>query len=281
MVAALVLLSTSACNAQIKNARTDIVKIYGNCGMCENTIEMAGNIKKVATVDWDENTETATITYDTTKTNKEEILKKVALSGYDSDMFLAPNDIYAQLPKCCQYERKAKVTITASMAEGSNHEEHTMHNPATNSGTQAKTSQLKAVFDSYFELKDALVNTDGSAASLKARDLAAAVNTVKMEALSTEEHAVWMKVMKDIVFDAEHIAETQDASHQRDHFMSLSKNMYELAKVYKQAEPVYYIFCPMANNGKGANWLSLQSVIQNPYYGAQMLSCGKVVEVLK
>ena len=38
------LLSFTACNAQIKNAKTESVKIYGNCGMCETTIEKAGNV---------------------------------------------------------------------------------------------------------------------------------------------------------------------------------------------------------------------------------------------
>ena len=47
-----VLLSFTACNAQIKNAKTESVKIYGNCGMCETTIEKAGNKKKIAKVDW-------------------------------------------------------------------------------------------------------------------------------------------------------------------------------------------------------------------------------------
>ena len=48
--------------------------------------------------------------------------------------------------------------------------------------------------------------------------------------------------------------------------MSLSKNMYELIKVVKPAETVYYQFCPMANDGKGANWLSKESGVKNPYY---------------
>ena len=63
--------------------------------------------------------------------------------------------------------------------------------------------------------------------------------------------------------------------------MSLSKNMYELIKVVKPAETVYYQFCPMANDGKGANWLSKESGVKNPYYGSQMLSCGKTVETIK
>ena len=38
------LLPTSI-QAQIKNAKTETVKIYGNCGMCETKRENAGNIK--------------------------------------------------------------------------------------------------------------------------------------------------------------------------------------------------------------------------------------------
>ena len=98
LMAITVLLSATACNAQIKNAKTESVKIYGNCGMCETTIEKAGNLKKTAEVDWNKDTKMATITYDAKKTNQDEILKRIALSGYDSDKFLAPDDVYAKLP---------------------------------------------------------------------------------------------------------------------------------------------------------------------------------------
>ena len=37
MLATFILLSI-AVNAQIKNAKTETVKIYGNCGMCETKI---------------------------------------------------------------------------------------------------------------------------------------------------------------------------------------------------------------------------------------------------
>ena len=68
-----VLLSTTS-NAQIKNAKTESVKIYGNCGMCETKIEKAGNIKKIANVDWNKDTQMATLTYDAKKTNQEKIV---------------------------------------------------------------------------------------------------------------------------------------------------------------------------------------------------------------
>ena len=137
------------------------------------------------------------------------------------------------------------------------------------------------VINNYFALKDALVNTDGSMASQKASELLKSINEIKMEKLTTDEHNAWMKVAKDLAFDAGHIAETKDISHQRPHFMTLSRNMYEVIKVSKQDITVYYQYCPMANDGKGANWLSKESTIKNPYYGSQMLTCGKTVETIK
>lgn len=62
---------------------------------------------------------------------------------------------------------------------------------------------------------------------------------------------------------------TKDISKQRNAFVLLSKNVYELAKVSKQNTPVYYQHCPMFNNGKGADWLSKGSAIKNPYYGTK------------
>lgn len=53
--------------AQIKNSKTETVKVYGNCGMCKTTIEKAGNKKKVSNVVWDKDTKMATLTYDSKK----------------------------------------------------------------------------------------------------------------------------------------------------------------------------------------------------------------------
>lgn len=274
--------SLTSCEAQVKNAKTETVKIYGNCGMCETTIETAGNIKKIAKVDWDKDTKMATITYDSTKTNQDEILKRIALAGYDSDKFLAPDDVYSKLHGCCQYDRVNKTTIgktdVVNDHSSHNHDAPTKENPTE---IRQETNQLKVIFENYFALKDALVKSDGKLASSIAKELLTNINVVQMDKLTKEEHTVWMKVMKDLAFDAEHIADTKDASHQRDHFMTLSKNMYALIKVSKTETPTYYQFCPMANDGKGANWLSKENAVKNPYYGNQMLTCGKVVETIK
>ena len=255
IIAAVVLLSTTACKAQIKNAKTESVKIYGNCGMCETTIEKAGNKKKIAKVDWNKDTKMATMTYDAKITNQDEILKRIALSGYDSEKFLAPNDVYAKLPGCCQYERKAQTVakVEAPKKDSVKMENHSAHNQSTMTETKKDVAQLKAVFDNYFAVKDALVKTDVTTTQVKATALLAVINAVKMETLKMDEHMVWMKVEKDLKMDAQHISESKDIAHQRDHFMALSKNMYDLIKVSKTETPIYYQFCPMANDGKGAN----------------------------
>lgn len=288
LVAITVLLSFTVCNAKIKNSVTTTVKVYGNCETCKTTIEKTGSLKNTAKVDWDADTKIATLTYDSKKTNQDAILKQIALSGYDSKKFLAPDEIYSKLPACCQYDREAKVDVkTEIVAE--NHINDENHSETTtvkvkeliDSEQEKQTNQLKAVFDNYFNVKNALVKTDGNTASTKAASLLAAINAVKMDKLPKDEHIVWMKVLKTIKEDTANIANTKDAKKQRDYFDTLSLNIYALIKVSNQETPTYYQFCPMANNGKGANWLSKESTIKNPYYGSMMLSCGKTVETIK
>jgi copper chaperone CopZ len=280
LMAITLLLSITVANAQTKNAKTETVKIYGNCGMCETKIEKAGNLKKVAQVDWDKDTKMATLTYDSAKTNQDEILKRIALAGYDCEKFLAPDAAYSSLAGCCQYDREAKVaatTQTNQMAGMENHENHA----ETPKKDQVIENQLKPVFDNYFLLKDALVKTDGKVASSLSKDLLVSLSSVNMGKLEMDVHMVWMKVIKNLTADTKTISETQDIKKQRTVFMSLSKNMYDLIKVAKYETPVFYQFCPMANGGKGANWLSKDNAIKNPYYGSQMMSCGKTVETIK
>ncbi len=279
ILTALFVFISTICNAQIKNAVTESVKIYGNCGMCEKTIEKVGTINKVAKVDWNKDTKMATITYDSKKTNQSEILKRIALAGYDSDSFLAPDDVYSNLHGCCQYDRVHKSDSVADVPDAKAKDpDHSTHSIIAEA---PKSNQINIVFDNYFAVKDALVQTNGTMASEKSKALLTSIKAVKMEKLAMDIHTVWMKVLNDLIEDVEHISDTKDASHQRDHFMSLSQNMYALMKVAKYEQPVYYQFCPMANDGKGANWLSKENVVKNPYYGSQMLSCGKTVETIK
>lgn len=141
-------------------------------------------------------------------------------------------------------------------------------------------SQLTALFDNYFSIKDALVSSDASMAASKAASMVISIKAVDMGKLSSEEHNAWMKVTNDLTNSAGKISKSKNVSQQRQALALLSKSMYELAKQSNQAVPVFYQHCPMFNNGKGANWLSKESAIKNPYYGNKMLTCGSVTETI-
>lgn len=289
MLACIYMLAFNACNAQIKNQKVESVHIYGNCGTCETTIEKAGNIKKVAKVDWSKDSKMATLTYDSTKTNQDEILKRIALSGYDNDKFRAPDDVYAELPECCQYERSKKVityldTVKTDVVPPIKQDEIKMPVKENISNTEIvlqKKASLKPMFEMYFEIKNALVKSDAEAASSKASLMLSAINAVEMESLTTTEHKIWMTVLNDLKKDVTSISTNRKVADQRNSFTTLSRNMYALLKASKLDTPTYLQHCPMYDDGKGADWLSQENVVKNPYYGAEMLSCGKVTEIIK
>jgi hypothetical protein len=74
-------------------------------------IEKAGNLNKIVEVNWNKYTQTAIIKYDSTETNKNEILKRISLVGHDNELFLAPDSAYSSFPTHCQYERLEKKEI--------------------------------------------------------------------------------------------------------------------------------------------------------------------------
>jgi len=138
-------------------------------------------------------------------------------------------------------------------------------------------SQLQSVYDAYFSVKDALIKSDSKLTSAKAAALLTAISAVKMDKLKSNEHTVWMKVVKKLTADAKSISSTTDLKKQRETFKSLSKSTYDLIKVSNPEQPIYKQYCPMAD----ADWLSKEKAVKNPYYGSSMLTCGNVVETIK
>lgn len=89
----------------MKHMVTVDVPVNGDCDMCKVTIERVGSEKGEALVVWDTDKKMANIQYDTTKTSLDEILKRIAAAGYDSEQFKATEEAYESLPGCCQYDR--------------------------------------------------------------------------------------------------------------------------------------------------------------------------------
>ncbi|MCM4154389.1 DUF3347 domain-containing protein [Gramella sp. AN32] len=281
LIVLLVVLSATSGYAQIKNQKTETVKVLGNCDMCKTSIENAGNLKNVSSVIWNKDSKMAEITFDSKKTNRSEILKRIALAGYDSDEYLAPDNAYAQLAECCKYERQDKEPAMA-VDHTKMEMEMEMTMPSTENHTDMTMSEIKeisnldALFNSYFAVKDALVNTNPTTAAAKSSELLTALKALKIGSLKAEEQTTATKVIPSLLEASKNISETKDIGKQREIFKVLSKSMHELISFYNANETLYYQYCPMQD----ANWLSKDKTVKNPYYGSQMLSCGSTVETI-
>ncbi|WP_179319602.1 efflux RND transporter periplasmic adaptor subunit [Winogradskyella helgolandensis] len=142
--------------------------------------------------------------------------------------------------------------------------------------------QLKAVFNAYINLKDALVKEDSKSTSANATTLLNKLNKVDMKLLSDNKaHNHWMSLEGEIKSSATSISETSDIKSQRDHFKHLSSHLINAVQLFGINEKVYVEFCPMSDNNNGAYWLSKEEKVINPYFGSAMLTCGEVKQVIE
>ncbi|MCF8239275.1 MAG: cation transporter [Saprospiraceae bacterium] len=88
---------------------TEVFTVYGNCGMCEKTIEgPLKGVKGVQKADWDRETDLMTVSYNPAKISLDQIKQMIADVGYDSDTHRAKDEVYNDLPGCCQYTHPVK-----------------------------------------------------------------------------------------------------------------------------------------------------------------------------
>ena len=144
--------------------------------------------------------------------------------------------------------------------------------------TATVNTSINNLITTYLDLKNALAVDDGTAAQGKAKMLKAQVDAIQTKEMSPARQTTWKNYVDKLSFDSRHISESTSIDHQREHFASLSKNMYEVVKAFKvNNSPLYWEYCPM----KKTSWLSDKAVIENPYYGKTMPDCGSVKETLK
>lgn len=90
----------------VANEMTTKFKVYGNCEMCKKRIEKAANIGGVTFADWDVDSKMLTVTFDAAKVKPSQLHKAIAAVGHDTEQERASDEVYANLPGCCQYERR-------------------------------------------------------------------------------------------------------------------------------------------------------------------------------
>jgi hypothetical protein len=141
---------------------------------------------------------------------------------------------------------------------------------------------LKTVVDHYLHVKNALVNNSGGEAASGGKAMAEAIAKVDKSLLTAEQKKVYDDIEDDLKEHAEHIGKNRgDIKHQREHFVMMSEDVYDLVKAFGGGQPLYHDHCPMANDNKGAMWLNETREVKNPYFGGKMNECVKVQEVIK
>ena len=105
-IAAILLIVTAAFTHALAQAKTDTVKVWGNCDMCKNHIEKAAKKAGAEKASWNKKTKILVVTYDPAATTNDDIQKKIASVGYDTEKFTADEKAYKNLDECCQYDRK-------------------------------------------------------------------------------------------------------------------------------------------------------------------------------
>jgi Cu(I)/Ag(I) efflux system membrane fusion protein len=146
----------------------------------------------------------------------------------------------------------------------------------TSTSTEFK-DQLEQLLGQYLLLKEAFVATDSVQASQAAETFIAALGSVDMSQISGAAHTFWMAQLGALKVHAEQISNLRAVAAQRQQFGFLSDVLIKVIKVFGVSENTYYIqHCPMAFDDAGADWISSQKEIQNPYFGSAMLKCGTV-----
>ncbi|WP_370477083.1 efflux RND transporter periplasmic adaptor subunit [Tamlana flava] len=142
-------------------------------------------------------------------------------------------------------------------------------------------NQLKNVYNSYIDLKNALVKEELKNAANASKSLLEDLPNMDMSLLKGDAHNRWMVLEKDIKSSAMSISKSSSIKGQRGYFKELSSKLIQAIQSFGVDEKVYVEYCPMADNNKGAYWLSKEEKVINPYFGSAMLNCGEVKQVIE
>ncbi len=139
-------------------------------------------------------------------------------------------------------------------------------------------STLSPILTAYYPVKDALVAGDAKEVATAAGEMLKTINGIELKDLTPNDRQAFTAFRDKLAYDSRHISESTDINHQREHFASLSANLFALAKKTRMSQrPIYEDYCPM----KKVYWLSSDLAIKNPYFGSSMLTCGKLTTTLK
>ena len=143
-------------------------------------------------------------------------------------------------------------------------------------------AQLTKVYDAYLKMNSAFVDSDAKQVASEAKEVIKALKLVDMALLKGDAHMKWMDQLEVLNSTISAISKTDDIEKQRHAYIQFNLAFYESIKMFGlDNTTAYFQYCPMANDDKGAYWLSSKKDILNPYFGDAMLTCGETKETIK
>lgn len=107
ILSAAIILSATQLKSQEKST-SDSLYVEGVCMMCKERIQKFAYGKGVKFAEWNLNTSYLKLVYNSEKTNLEDISKRVAKAGHNTNLTKATEEAYGKLPNCCQYHSTEK-----------------------------------------------------------------------------------------------------------------------------------------------------------------------------
>jgi hypothetical protein len=141
------------------------------------------------------------------------------------------------------------------------------------------------LLNAYTNLKDALVASDTAKASAAALVLRATADSLKVNEIKGDSTGVIKETASSfastISGSAQALAAEKELINKRKEFVNIADNIWSLTRTVRfSGQKLYWQYCPMAFDNKGAYWISYERDIKNPYFGSEMLNCGTVEDSL-
>lgn len=153
------------------------------------------------------------------------------------------------------------------------------------SNTGPFNQSYNELLNSYYTLKDALVKSDTAEANASSLSLGEAAGQLKVDDISGDTSGTIKETvryyMEALKTSANTVLAGEDLEAKRKEFEVITDAVWSLTRIVRyDGQKIYYQYCPMAFDNKGAYWLSDKPEIVNPYFGSKMLNCGEIADSL-
>ncbi len=149
----------------------------------------------------------------------------------------------------------------------------------------AFSQSINSTLNVYYSLKDAFVASDAVKVNETGTQLKTLLDSLKLDEVQKNDSLGYSSIYGrpgDVSAEIAGMLGETDIEKKRESFEMISNAFYDMLRVIKPAGvTIYYQYCPMAFENKGAYWLSNADSIRNPYFGSKMLTCGETKEILK